>query len=235
MRTANIGNLIGIGADVVLLDPPFRFGCWSTAGEGRSPQRQYQQSMTPEQIAALPIKRIAGPDCWVVSWIPLPHVRAVPRLFDDWGVKLSGPGLTWIKTNHDGSIFKGTGFAFRANAEIAWLGRIGAPKRHDRGVSSVIVAPRGRHSAKPFAQYSRIERLAGPDKVFVELFARNSGPPAHWHAAGDELELDAGITLTVNEVSIPIYDPVADVWRGVSEAYIEIRERMRRGGPGWTP
>jgi N6-adenosine-specific RNA methylase IME4 len=172
VRTHNIHELTGIGADVVLLDPAFRFGCWSKAGEGKSPQRQYRQSMSLDEVGALPIRKIAGPDCWVFGWIPLPHVAAVSRLFDAWGVKLSGPGLTWIKTNKDGSIFRGTGFAFRANTEIAWLGRIGAPKRVDRGISSVIVAPRGRHSAKPVQQYERIERLAGPGKVFVELFAR---------------------------------------------------------------
>jgi hypothetical protein len=150
---------------------------------------------------------------------------------DAWDVKLSGPALTWIKTNRDGSIFMGTGFAFRANVEIAWLGRIGEPERADRGVSSVIVAPRGRHSQKPFAQYSRIERLAGPDKVFVELFARGSGPPARWHAAGDEL--DAAAATTVNEDSTPIYDAQADIWRrcprglqGCPRAHAQRRTRM---------
>jgi N6-adenosine-specific RNA methylase IME4 len=234
MRVRDIYELAGIGADVVLLDPPFRFGCWSEAGEGRSPQRQYR-SMSLDEIGALPIRRIAGADCWVISWIPLPHVRAVAKLFDAWRVNFGGPGLTWIKTNKDGSIFKGTGYAFRANTEIAWLGRIGAPKRVDKGVSSVIVAPRGWHSAKPFAQYSRIERLAGPGKVFVELFARGDGPPAHWHAAGDELDLGAAPRTTAGEDSTPTYDPEADVWNGVSEAYVEIRARQAAGGPGWSP
>jgi N6-adenosine-specific RNA methylase IME4 len=218
IRAANINDLIGIGADVVLLDPPFRFAAWSAAGESKSPQRQSRQSMSLEEIEALPIKKIAGPDCWVLAWIPLPYVRAVPRLFDAWGIPLSGPGLTWIKTNRDGSIFKGTGFAFRANNEIVWLGRIGAPQRLDRGVSSVIVAPRGRHSAKPVQQYARIERLAGFDKVLVELFARGSKLPAHWHAAGDP-------TTT--------YDAATDIWRGVAEAYKEIRRRQKAGGSGW--
>jgi N6-adenosine-specific RNA methylase IME4 len=235
VRAHNINDLIGIGADVVLLDAPFRFGCWSEAGEGKSPQRQYRQSMSLDEIGALPIRRIAGPDCWVLAWIPLPHVRALPQLFDTWGIKLSGPGLTWIKTNKDGSIFKGTGYAFRANTEIAWLGRIGAPKRHDRGASSVIIAPRRRHSAKPVQQYERIERLTGPGKVFVELFARGSGPPANWHAAGDELDLDAAPTPTAGEDSTPFFDAERDVWRGVSEAFAEIRARQAAGGPGWSP
>jgi N6-adenosine-specific RNA methylase IME4 len=237
VRTHNICELAGIDADVVLLDPPFHFGCWSKAGEGKSPQRQYRQSMSLDEIGALPIRKIAGPNCWVLAWIPLPHVRAVPQLFDAWGVKLSGPGLTWIKTNKDGSIFKGTGYAFRANPEEAWLGRIGAPKRHDqgRGLSSVIIAPRSRHSAKPVQQYERIERLAGPGKVFVELFARGDGPPANWHAAGDELDLNAAPMPTAGENSTPLFDAERDVWRGVSEAYAEIRKRQAAGGPGWRP
>jgi hypothetical protein len=31
------------------------------------------------------------------------------------------------------------------------------------------------------------------------------------------------------------FDAEADVWRGVAEAYAEIRKRRRAGGPGWTP
>jgi hypothetical protein len=110
--------------------------------------------------------------------------------------------------------------------------------------SHIAAAPPTTMPAKPLAgddpgplpvhQYDRIERLAGPGNVFVELFARGSGPPAHWHAAGDELALDATPT-TVSENSTPTYDAEADVWRGASEAYVEIRERMRRGSSGWKP
>jgi hypothetical protein len=96
VRTHSINEPIGIGAGVVLLDAPFHFGCWVEAGKGKSPQRQYRQSMSLNEIGTLPIRKIAG-------------------------------------------------FAFRANTENAWLGRIGAPERHDRGVSSVIVAPRPAH------------------------------------------------------------------------------------------
>jgi len=236
VRTHNIDDFAGIGADVVLLDPPFRFRAWSAKGEGaRTPQSHYRRSMTLDEIAALPMRKIAGPHCWVMCWIPLVHVRVVAKLFDAWRVKFSGPGLTWIKINKDGTIFKGGGYSFRANTEIAWLGRIGAPKRANKGASSVIVARRGRHSAKPVQQYSRIERLAGPGKTFVELFARGFGPPAHWHAAGDELDLDAAPRPTASEDSTPIYDPGADAWASVSEAYAEIRARQAASGPGWSP
>jgi N6-adenosine-specific RNA methylase IME4 len=235
-RAHDIDDLIGISADVVLLDPPFRFRAWSAKGEGaRAPQSHYQRSMTLDEIAALPMQKIAGPHCWVMCWIPLPHVPAVAKLFDAWRVKFSGPGLTWIKINKDGTIFKGGGYSFRANTEIAWLGRIGAPRRADKGVSSVIVARRGRHSAKPLQQYSRIECLAGPGKIFVELFARGSGPPAHWSAAGDELDLNATPMPAASEESTPFFDAERDVWRGVSEAYAEIRQRQAAGGPGWRP
>jgi N6-adenosine-specific RNA methylase IME4 len=154
---------------------------------------------------------------------------------DAWGIKFSGSALIWVKVNRDGSIWKSSGYSFRRNCEIAWLGRIGSPRRAARDVSELIIAPRGRHSSKPREQYFRIERLVGPGRVLVELFARGSGPPAHWHAAGDELELDAAPTTTVNEVSTLIYDPVADVWRGVAEANSGIRKRKAAGSDGWNP
>jgi hypothetical protein len=44
----------------------------------------------------------------------------------------------------------------------------------------------------------------------------------------------AGPATTVTEDSTPIYDGKTDIWQGVSEAYQTIRQRMHRGGPGWT-
>jgi hypothetical protein len=31
------------------------------------------------------------------------------------------------------------------------------------------------------------------------------------------------------------YDPIDDAWASVAFAYEVIRERMKNGGPGWTP
>jgi N6-adenosine-specific RNA methylase IME4 len=235
MRTRNIDDLIGIGADVILIDAPLPFKTWSKKGEGRSPQHHYR-CLPVEDICRLPVRKIAGRNCFVFSWVPLRSVDLVKPIFDSWSAKFSGADLEWVKTlRTKPGFWSAGGYSTRKNIEVAWLGRIGKPQRADKGVPALIVAPHREHSRKPDEQYARIERLVGPGKILVELFARGSGPPAHWHAAGDELDLNAAPLTPVNEDSTLIYDTEADVWRSVTEAYKAIRERMRQGGPGWTP
>jgi N6-adenosine-specific RNA methylase IME4 len=53
----------------------------------------------------------------------------------------------------------------------------------DRGVPSVLLAPRGKHSAKPEAFRELVDRLTGRRPV-LELFARSSRPG--WTAWGDQ-------------------------------------------------
>ena len=53
----------------------------------------------------------------------------------------------------------------------------GKPHRHSADVPELIVAPRREHSRKPDEIYDLIERLIGPDKRFLELFA--SGAAVH--------------------------------------------------------
>jgi N6-adenosine-specific RNA methylase IME4 len=95
--------------------------------------------------------------------------------------------LEWCKTNKNKPGFwMGSGYTTRKNFEVAWLGRIGQPRRADKGVPALIVAPRREHSRKPDEQYERIERFVGPGKILVELFARQCRPG--WHAWGDQLD-----------------------------------------------
>ena len=56
--------------------------------------------------------------------------------------------------------------------------------RLSKDVSQIVLAPRGRHSAKPPEIRQRIERLVeGP---YLELFARETTPG--WTAWGNEVE-----------------------------------------------
>jgi N6-adenosine-specific RNA methylase IME4 len=185
-RTGNIGDLFGINADVILIDAPFAFKCWSKKGEGRSPQHHYE-CWDLDRLRQLPVRQIGGRNCFVFSWVPLRSVYLVKPLFDSWGVKFSGTGLEWVKTYRTKpGYWSAGGFTTRKNIEVAWLGRIGAPQRADKGVPALIVAPHREHSRKPDEQYERIERFIGPSKTMVELFARQQWPG--WHCWGDETD-----------------------------------------------
>jgi N6-adenosine-specific RNA methylase IME4 len=211
VRSHRLEDLVGIRAGLVLADPAFAYKTWSAKGEtGRTPQRKYRRSMSVAEIAALPLPDIAGRNCWIACWIPNPHADEISQLAKGWHARFVGAGLCWLKINADGTIWNGIGHTTRHNTENCWLFRIGRPKRFSRRVSEVIIARRGRHSAKPFAQYSRLEALAGPC-VFAELFARDAGPPAHWSAAGDELDLTATPSIITDTVA-PTYDAVSSTW-----------------------
>jgi MT-A70 len=68
----------------------------------------------------------------------------------------------------------GLGFWTRANPEQCLLATRGNPKRINRDVAELIIAPLREHSRKPGEVYDRVERLvAGP---YCELFARQHRP-----------------------------------------------------------
>ena len=70
---------------------------------------------------------------------------------------------------------------------IAKRGQFRSDWRADKGVSSVIYAPRLEHSRKPDAAYQLVERLY-PDLPKIELFARRRRPG--WTSWGNELNPD---------------------------------------------
>ena len=93
-----------------------------------------------------------------------------------------------MKTNAKSSgYFTGLGYWTRANPELCLLATRGSPKRLNRDVRRLVVAPRREHSRKPAEIRERIERLvAGP---YAELFARETCPG--WDAFGDEIGMFA--------------------------------------------
>jgi N6-adenosine-specific RNA methylase IME4 len=96
-----------------------------------------------------------------------------------WGFAYRS-GFSWHKDKI------GTGYWNRNQHElllIATRGRIPAPPPEAR-VSSVISAPRGRHSQKPQAVYEMIERTY-PDLPKIELFARARRDG--WRSWGNEI------------------------------------------------
>ena len=94
--------------------------------------------------------------------------------------------FVWVKQNPKaGGIYSGMGHWTNQNAELCLLARRGKPRRVARDVKQVVLAPRGRHSAKPAEVRDRIVRLMG-DVPRVELFARER--VQGWEAWGNEIE-----------------------------------------------
>lgn len=174
------------GYSVILCDPPWRYADKSLHRGGA--ERHYR-TMSIREIAALNLRSIAAPDCVLFMWCTHPLVvRGVHNyVAQRWGFTLKTLAFDWVKTNASGEIDDlaiGMGHWSRSNSEPCYLGIRGNPKRANADVRSTIIAPRGKHSAKPPEVRDRIVRLCG-DVPRIELFARERCEG--WDAFGDEL------------------------------------------------
>lgn len=195
----------GFGA--IVADPPWAPLAWGPTGTGRSAVQHYDV-MTVEDIAALPVGRLAARDCALMLWATWPMLLApyrpgragcagrrlaqpgdetiVAYVARRWGFAYSTLAWDWLKlTPAGGGLWMGNGKAgTRGNTEPCLLFLRGRPRRLWAGELQPIVAPVGRHSEKPAAQYDKAERLfAGP---YLELFARQRRRPG-WTFWGNEL------------------------------------------------
>lgn len=168
-------------------DPPWAFGD-KLPGKGRGAEKHYATLTTPE-IMRFPLPEMA-PHCRLFLWRVAAMQQDALDVMHAWGFTLKAE-VVWVKVqpgriNPDGTprLQIGMGRQVRMAHEVCLIGVRGRPAQLDKGVPSVIFAPRGEHSAKPQAMYDLMERLSpGP---YAEMFAR--GRRAGWDAYGDEVE-----------------------------------------------
>jgi N6-adenosine-specific RNA methylase IME4 len=201
----------GYRAAVILADPPWSFEVYSGKGKQRSAERHYN-TMTLEEITALPVASLAADDCVLFLWGVHPELPGALEVMAAWGFTYKTLGFVWVKQNPSGEgLHTGMGYWTRANTEPCWLATRGNPQRLALDVHQVIMAPVGAHSAKPAEAYVRIERLlAGP---YLELFARQERP---------------GWTVWGNEVSPPIEPDSDEEFR-----YVRHEDVARFTAEGW--
>lgn len=167
----------------IVADVPWPFRHFSPKGEDRAAVRHYD-TMTMGEICDLPVAGLCLSDAMLVLWVPDTQLDKGLRVIADWGFKYSTVAFHWVKTNKAGDGLPiGMGYWTRANPEIALLATRGSPRRINRDVPRLIVAPRREHSRKPDQVYQRTKRLArGP---YLDLFSRESRPG--WTAYGHEM------------------------------------------------
>ena len=202
--------------DIIYLDPPWKYNSRANhKTRFRGGACGHYPLMTMEEIAALPIKRIAAPNCAVLMWCTFPYLDKQIKLFDYWGFRYRTQFLTWIKLNPRGfdlpkddpnyqpgkqyvlycdglfhSTFFGVGYYAKSNPEVCLLGMRGQLPTISDAVSSVIMEPRREHSRKPLEAYEKIEGVFGCVPR-VEVFARQirQGWDAMGHGVSDGLDI----------------------------------------------
>lgn len=169
----------------ILADPPWRFA--NRTGKMAPEHRRLSRygTMTADEIAALPVGRLAASTSHLYLWVPNALLPDGLRVMQAWGFQYK-TNLVWHKLRKDGgSDGRGVGFYFRNVTEMILFGVRGknartlAPGR--RQVNYVGTRKR-EHSRKPDEQYPIIEACSpGP---YLELFARGTRPG--WATWGDQ-------------------------------------------------
>ena len=149
----------------LLVDPPWPFETWGK-GSDRGADQHYP-TMTVQEIIQLPVADIGAPDSLLFVWCPAHHLSVLGHIMMAWDYRWIGIGFHWKKT--DGP---GMGYWTRKCVETCYVGRRGSPRRLSAGVSELIEAPRGAHSAKPAEVRERIQALVGGP--YLEMFAREA-------------------------------------------------------------
>lgn len=174
------GDLPMFGFDFIMADPPTEFTTYSEAGEEKSPQAQYD-TMTIEEICAMPVGHLASKDCILFLWTTWPlmlgaekaSISPAGRIMESWGFRFSTGGA-WVKRTSTGKQAFGTGYRVRSSCEPWLLGINGNPEASGASRSRNVIAGLARqHSRKPENAYLWAERYM-PDARRLDLFGRKS-------------------------------------------------------------
>jgi N6-adenosine-specific RNA methylase IME4 len=168
---------------VIVADPEWCWEPWShETGMDRAAANHYPTSVLPV-IAARDVASIAADDCILFLWATAPMLPHALVVMAAWGFDYKSQ-YVWGKDKC------GTGYWNREKHELLLIGTRGHVPCPAPGTQwdSLIMAPRGRHSAKPECFLEMIETYY-PSLPRIELNRR--GPPRlGWNAWGAEAETE---------------------------------------------
>lgn len=187
-RVANNKPLSTAGGPFSLIyaDPPWRYEATGQSGSRLRIENHYP-TMEVEDICALPVASICDDDAMLFMWVPSSLLEDGLQVLKAWGFKYVTQAV-WFK-NGGGNVDYQGGVFYQSHESIL-VGRRGnglpAPENTHK-FSSVIVAPRGKHSKKPLLVYDMLETMYPEFKDnFCELFARNTREG--WLSWGNEVD-----------------------------------------------
>ena len=169
----------------ILADPPWRFA--NRTGKMAPEHRRLARyaTMSFEDIAALPVGRIAAEPAHLYLWVPNALLPFGLSTMQAWGFEYKS-NIVWHKIRKDGgSDGRGVGFYFRNVTELLLFGVRGKNARTlapGRSQVNLLATRKREHSRKPDEIFPIIEACSpGPR---LELFARGARPG--WLVWGNE-------------------------------------------------
>lgn len=175
---------LGGSFSLIYADPAWRYAATGKSGSRLRIENQYP-TMTTDEICALPVEDICDKDAMLFLWVPSSLLRDGLDVMNAWGFEY----LTQAVWHKKGGKAPFMGGIFQQAHETLLVGKRGnglpAPDPKNK-ISSVIEAPRGKHSQKPDQMYGLFEKMYPAFKNnFVELFARNKRDG--WACWGNEV------------------------------------------------
>jgi len=161
----------------IYADPP-----WPEHGGGkikRGADRHYNL-MSVKEIKSMPVIKIAEENSHLYLWVTNNYIENGLEVMKAWGFTYKTK-ITWVKGERlENGLIKlenpGLGQYYRGLDEVCLFGARGfmpykvITGRRQQG-TTVLIAPRGKHSEKPKEMYEQIEKVSYPE--YIELFARN--------------------------------------------------------------
>lgn len=177
------------GYDVGMIDCPWPWEAYSEKGEAKSPEAQYQ-TMSMEEIAALPVGDLFGDGGILMCWATWPLIDQQAAIMRGWGFNIVTGGA-WAKRTESGKLRWGTGYVLRSVCEPFLIGSLNARKARGSSLTnmietiadSVIDGLAREHSRKPDEAYSLLEALT-PGARRCDVFSRQQRPG--WDGWGNE-------------------------------------------------
>ena len=80
------GDLKPMGYGAILIDPPWRYAMRSAKGYAKSPEAHYD-TMSDEDILALPVGDLAQRDCLLMMWAVWPKLPLAVECVSRWGFR----------------------------------------------------------------------------------------------------------------------------------------------------
>ena len=169
---------------LIYADPAWRYAATGKSGSRLRIENQYP-TMTTAEICALPVEGICDKDAMLFLWVPSSLLRNGLDVISAWGFEYVTQAV-WFKKTGRAPFMGGVFQQAHESLLVASRGKgLPVPSAKDK-ISSVIEAPRGKHSQKPELMYDLFEKMYPAFKDhFVELFARNTRKG--WASWGNEV------------------------------------------------
>ena len=170
--------------EILYADPPWpdKPGRMTPSGIAVTSGRDHYQTMTWEQLRAMPVTDWAAPDALLFLWVPGRYIKKAIGVGEAWGFRYVTVAFVWYKERPHFAPYT------MSQCEFVLLMRRGRIP-HPRGIRNArqiwIEKPR-EHSRKPDGIRDTIDAMF-PTQRKIELFARTRTPG--WDAHGDQTDL----------------------------------------------